>query len=550
MWWKAIVVVTVLALSAINVLAQEITFDHIGNIPLPETLITIQTQDMNRDSLAEIIVSTDHHILVYSQTGHIPDYGLSWTSPPLIRHRGLMVQDIDGDSLADIALSDSLHIYLLDPWNNDTIWTSPQLDGTFMIFTVGDRNNDGESDVLTVRKEPFIRDGDWQNFDTTWVDIYDGPVFHLQPGTIVLVRYAYTQDQTCWRFFREVPSKLEVKTISGNDGLSTKLLLYTKYHYSLHCSSHANLYSEWEGSGLLNLIDPQNFNCHQDSIGELKGEYISNVNNRLYTKAIAFKYYGSQTLYRGWQRETYYLNTISSDSVINNIQIWQRNIVDWMSYFIGESRLDIFGPELAFTVEDSICLYSLESGSYLWQSRDNERVYIMSFYHNPALFSNSQIILHNTHIPWDYHFFDSFTGILTTTLPSRSIPITAVADLDNDGTDEILSASGLNLDIYGLLNLTGTGEVGVAPEEYVLLSAYPNPFNARTLIDYTLTGPARVSLEIYDILGRKLVTLDEGDRVAGSYQATWDASHLSSGVYFCKLATDSRKTVEKLLLIR
>jgi hypothetical protein len=79
---------------------------------------------------------------------------------------------------------------------------------------------------------------------------------------------------------------------------------------------------------------------------------------------------------------------------------------------------------------------------------------------------------------------------------------------------------------------------------------YPNPFNAETKISYTLAEASHVSLRIYDITGRLVATLVDNREEAGEHAVTWDASDISSGVYFCKLKTNSVSCVKKMNLLK
>ena len=78
-----------------------------------------------------------------------------------------------------------------------------------------------------------------------------------------------------------------------------------------------------------------------------------------------------------------------------------------------------------------------------------------------------------------------------------------------------------------------------APATYQLFQNYPNPFNPTTTLSYQLSEASRVSLKVYDILGREVVTLIDEQEDAGYYQKTFNANRLASGVYFSQLiATD------------
>ena len=92
-----------------------------------------------------------------------------------------------------------------------------------------------------------------------------------------------------------------------------------------------------------------------------------------------------------------------------------------------------------------------------------------------------------------------------------------------------------------------------APERFELLQNYPNPFNPTTTIAYQLTSASRASLKVFDLLGREVVTLVDGDRTAGYQYEAWDASRFSSGMYVYQLtATDehgSRQIARKAMLL-
>jgi subtilisin-like proprotein convertase family protein len=78
------------------------------------------------------------------------------------------------------------------------------------------------------------------------------------------------------------------------------------------------------------------------------------------------------------------------------------------------------------------------------------------------------------------------------------------------------------------------------PDNFVLEQNYPNPFNPTTTISFSIPAESNVKLEIFDILGRKVATLINGMRTAGTYNVIWDGNNdfgnlLSSGVYFYRL---------------
>jgi hypothetical protein len=93
---------------------------------------------------------------------------------------------------------------------------------------------------------------------------------------------------------------------------------------------------------------------------------------------------------------------------------------------------------------------------------------------------------------------------------------------------------------YEYFDLNGYVEVGV-PNKYDISQNYPNPFNPVTKIDYDLPYDSKVSLRIYDVTGREVKNLFSGVLKAGYYTQVFDASSLSSGVYFYRVVMSSGK---------
>ena len=88
------------------------------------------------------------------------------------------------------------------------------------------------------------------------------------------------------------------------------------------------------------------------------------------------------------------------------------------------------------------------------------------------------------------------------------------------------------------------------PYEFTLLPAYPNPFNPVTNLQFIIPKAGKVTLTIYNIQGREIVSLIDGFQPAGIYQRTFDASELSSGVYFACLKAEGFSQTRKLLLMK
>jgi hypothetical protein len=109
-----------------------------------------------------------------------------------------------------------------------------------------------------------------------------------------------------------------------------------------------------------------------------------------------------------------------------------------------------------------------------------------------------------------------------------------------------LDANMLGKDIQA----TGVQGTVVIPKDFVLFQNYPNPFNPTTVIHYYLPVASHAVVKVYDVLGREVATLVNEQKSAGSYQVTFDAHLLTSGVYFYSLQAGSFAETKKLILIK
>ncbi len=76
------------------------------------------------------------------------------------------------------------------------------------------------------------------------------------------------------------------------------------------------------------------------------------------------------------------------------------------------------------------------------------------------------------------------------------------------------------------------------PSEYRLDQNFPNPFNPTTTIYYQLPVASKVTIKVYDLLGREVKTLVDGQQEAGYQETRFSSSNLASGVYFCRMVAE------------
>ena len=92
--------------------------------------------------------------------------------------------------------------------------------------------------------------------------------------------------------------------------------------------------------------------------------------------------------------------------------------------------------------------------------------------------------------------------------------------------------------------------ISSTPTAFALSQNYPNPFNPVTTIRYSLEKTSDISINVYNLNGKLVETLYTGNKPAGEYSITWNASNLASGVYFYKLVSGSNIVTKKMMLIK
>ncbi len=101
-----------------------------------------------------------------------------------------------------------------------------------------------------------------------------------------------------------------------------------------------------------------------------------------------------------------------------------------------------------------------------------------------------------------------------------------------------------------MLAMKSDRSIGVV-NQFELYQNYPNPFNPHTTISYSLPRASTVTLKVYDPTGREITTLVDNERkAAGNYEASFDATDLSSGVYFYRLSTENFTETKSMVLIK
>jgi hypothetical protein len=130
--------------------------------------------------------------------------------------------------------------------------------------------------------------------------------------------------------------------------------------------------------------------------------------------------------------------------------------------------------------------------------------------------------------PQQYSYIDKLTGIESTKLYYR------LKQIDFDGSFEY----------------SNTIEVEIAPSVFSLSQNYPNPFNPNTTIKYSIPLSSNVVIKVFNVLGDEVTTLVDEQKQAGTYELTFNAENLSSGVYFYQLKAGTFIETKRMILIK
>ena len=136
---------------------------------------------------------------------------------------------------------------------------------------------------------------------------------------------------------------------------------------------------------------------------------------------------------------------------------------------------------------------------------------------------------------------------------SRVIEVTFTANAIGLQQSEIQIQSSAGI---ASINATATGVIasaahdGVQPQNFEVLSSYPNPFNNTTTLAYSLPHSAQVSLRAFDLQGRLVEEIASGQQTQGKHRVLWDCSHLATGTYLVVLSGNGFQYVQKAILMR
>ncbi len=270
------------------------------------------------------------------------------------------------------------------------------------------------------------------------------------------------------------------------------------------------------------------------------------------------------------------LSVLSSNNIIINPQI---KYLIFTSFSAGYAGLrEILKTQSYYNMINSI---NLADGLHCNSDQGSAVIQMQDFLRFAKDARDKKKIMLITHSSITTSGYQSTTQTADYLISNTGVSITPVNDIDEIGTmyarcdsgffhirryygdtaeDHLKHLYAMHLMIetaLGLLDSTSTGlnEDESIPQNFFLYQNYPNPFNPTTKIRYSIPSNVKgqmsnVSLKVYDVLGREVATLVNEEKQAGVYEVEFNASQLSSGIYYYQLKTGNFIETKKMILLK
>lgn len=162
---------------------------------------------------------------------------------------------------------------------------------------------------------------------------------------------------------------------------------------------------------------------------------------------------------------------------------------------------------------------------------------------------------------WQFSITDTYTGEVIDLRDNQSAVVqidVAQSTSDEPSVEWTLTPQAVIASVSEsrfLLNVVAGSPVSIgegieAPLQVSLDQNYPNPFNPATTIRYTLSSPSDVRLDVFNLMGQRVASLQDGFQQTGTYTVNFDASNLSSGVYVYRLQAGGHTLTRKMTLVK
>ena len=319
---------------------------------------------------------------------------------------------------------------------------------------------------------------------------------------------------------------------------TTNLNWENSYKYSYSYDANNNLADlldqEWDGANWVNYWKySYTYDSNNKRIVELDQQWdgANWVNNRKYSYTYDPNNKWVMRIDQFWVGDWYNTEKILFTFDANNNMItvldqyW--NAADWVNFLIGSYTYDTNSNLIMELMQDwdGVNWVNSEKQSYTYEGNINLIVKLIQDWDGT-----------NWVNVWEYSYtYDGNNN--------------RIVELDQqwDG------ANWVNVwrCLFAYMQVTGiTGQSEIIPKDFSLSQNYPNPFNPSTTISYTIPKQGKVSLKVFNVLGSEVAELVNEEKGAGSYQVSFDATNLSSGVYFYRIKAGDFVQTKKMILLK
>ncbi len=376
---------------------------------------------------------------------------------------------------------------------------------------------------------------------------------------------------------------LETESWNGSQLVNNMLDLYS---YDINGNEFTDLNQIWDGSQWVsNWLNTYTYDAKGNEISGLEQDFYNNVWENDYLDSIKYDKNGNliSDLEKYWDTNQWvneFINSYAYDSNGNDIsflvQVWDND--KWINQRKDSYTYDENGKLLSWLEQNwnnnqwlnyyyDLLTYDMNEYlikelvvSYDGTGVANDSLY--SFSVNDAKGNNITWTAHQ----WRYGRWENWERDTVTYDENENPILYEHQELEN--SIWVLSLGDSTLDYYGINNggdffqgymvtfvweskdINSVKKEGYFPSNYSLSQNYPNPFNPSTTIKYSIPKSNFVTLKVFDVLGKVVATLVNGEKLQGNYEINFNGKNLSSGVYFYRLEAGSFMETKKFLLLK
>ncbi len=381
---------------------------------------------------------------------------------------------------------------------------------------------------------------DWDVPTNSWVYNYKQE-FTYGPNDLLLTKIGYSWSGGAW----EKSYKYEY-TYDANNNMLTKIKSnwnsgvwenHRKWEYSYDGNNNntEEVVYDWNGAAWENYDKiTRAYDANNNMISEngYQWDFVNNQWENDYWDLYSYNSDNKITLYYNkywdivnstWVDYTRYTYTYNSDGLFLNILVEQSDGTNWNSTY-----------ELTYEYNADGKLISYMSENFTTPSKWRQTYR----YNSMGYCNGGKSEIWNTdhwealdvyqYLPWFYNNW-------------------YIEEVPGDLFASTIEGSEFSVYYEGV---TSVNENKPAPTEFSLQQNYPNPFNPTTVISYSVPEAGFVSLKVYDVLGNEVATLVNGNQTKGIHRVTFNASELTSGIYFYRMKSGQFTQVRKMMLMK